>query len=292
MDNSADRLQQWFFFTASVATVALVMFEVNVSLQWQIILLTALVILLGLPHGALDPIVARRYGLWKTGSDLFHFILIYLLVAAITFGLWVWLSNLTFALFLLLSAWHFSNDWRFKLSQLNRIGMGLALIVIPSLFHSTEVLNIYGLLISTEGARQLVIISSQLWPMVAVLLLTSLWQSLKVDIYSAVEIVLIIITAILLPPLIFFVLYFCLQHSPRHLLAIAKREKLEAVISTAIVFSVLTVILGFMAFLLMPEQDWHQDLLRTVFIGLMILTVPHMILIELTQRLNPVEITS
>ncbi len=84
----------------------------------------------------------------------------------------------------------------------------------------------------------------------------------------------------------FFTLYFCLQHSPRHLLAVARGERLEHVATAALLLTALTLVLGWGVYQVLPDQGWQQGLLQTLFVGLLALTVPHMILIEMTKHLQ------
>ncbi|MDJ0831995.1 MAG: Brp/Blh family beta-carotene 15,15'-dioxygenase [Gammaproteobacteria bacterium] len=287
----AYRLQQWLFFLSTLVVISLFLSGVSLSMQWQLVILTVLVVLLGLPHGALDPIVAYRHGLWRDGVELARFLAVYLLIAALTLGLWLWASSLTFSLFLLLSVWHFANDWRHQLGLINRLGVALALIVLPSLFHPVDVQTIYSNLVNADDAAGLVTITAQLWPLVLVLLVSSVLQLVRRDIHASLEILFIVLAAMLLPPLVFFMVYFCLQHSPRHLLSIARREKPLTVLTTAAGLTGLTVILGWLSFQLLAGQDWSQTLLQIIFVGLIVLTVPHMILIEMIQRLQSRELS-
>ena len=282
----AYRLQQWSFFLAAILVVSLFLSGFSVSIQWQLLVLTSLLILLGLPHGALDPIVAYRHGLWQNNVELARFLLVYLLAAAVTLGLWFWSSTLTLSLFLLLSVWHFANDWRRQLGLVNRLGVALSLIVVPSLFHPFEVESIYSYLINADDASWLVAVSAQLWPLSLLFVVTSVLYLSRKDIYASIEIMMIVVTAMLLPPLVFFTLYFCLQHSPRHLLGIARREKLSTVMLTAGILTGLTISIAWMGYQLLAVQDWQQGILQIIFVGLIVLTIPHMILIEMTQRLQ------
>ncbi len=281
-----NRAQQWLFFTASMVLLALLSLGVQLSMQWQAVLLVALMVLVGFPHGALDPVVARRYGLWQSGKGLAGFLMLYLALAAVTLGLWFWFSGLVFSLFLIVSIWHFSNDWRHNLSLIHRLGVALSLIVLPSLFHPAAVQAIYSLLVADEYAAWLVTFAAQLWPLSTLLLMSALLLSLRSDLNTSIEIAVIAATAILLPPLVFFLLYFCLQHSPRHLVAVAKGEKRGHVLVTVSLITALTIVLGAVVYQVLPAQGWQQGLLQTVFVGLITLTVPHMILIEMTYHLQ------
>lgn len=284
MVNLLDRAQPWFFITTSALVTMLFLVGMTVPLSWQVIVLSLAVMLLGVPHGALDPLVAYRHGLWRSPAGLVTFLLVYLLIAGMTFLVWQWSSSAVFAAFLLLSVWHFSNDWQYELSRLDRLGVAFAIIGLPSLFHTDDVLSFYALLLPKDDAIWLVASFSALWPVMLFLLMRSLISTIRTRPMIALEIVTIAVTAMLLPPLVFFALYFCLQHSPRHLLAISRNEKLRSVLLTALTLTAVTGLLAWMLFQSTSASTWHDGLLQTLFIGLVVLTVPHMLLIEITRK--------
>lgn len=68
------------------------------------------VLLLGLPHGALDIAVSRSTGMWRNALTLARFLACYVGLAPTAFLAWLALPVATFVALLVLSAWHFAGD--------------------------------------------------------------------------------------------------------------------------------------------------------------------------------------
>jgi hypothetical protein len=66
----ARKIQQWLFFISAPVLSVLVYFEVMLPQGILVVILALLVAVVGLPHGALDPLVARKAGLWRNSSGL------------------------------------------------------------------------------------------------------------------------------------------------------------------------------------------------------------------------------
>ena len=96
----------------------------------------------------------------------------------------------------------------------------------------------------------------------------------------AAELAVLALSAVVLPPLVFFLLYFCSLHSPRHLIDTVQGMNPATAAATAAGLTLVTVGLGALFFVLSPSTQVDERLLQITFIGLAILTVPHMILIE------------
>ena len=69
-------------------------------------------------------------------------------------------------------------------------------------------------------------------------------------------------------------------HSPRHLIDTVRGMNPATAAATAAGLTLVTVGLGALFFVLSPSTQVDQRLLQITFIGLAVLTVPHMILIE------------
>ena len=67
--------------------------------------------LLGLPHGALDPVVAYQQKVWRKLPGLSLFLGVYILLAVGMIALWWSVPLLGFILFLSFSALHFGSDY-------------------------------------------------------------------------------------------------------------------------------------------------------------------------------------
>ena len=98
--------------------------------------------------------------------------------------------------------------------------------------------------------------------------------------------------ALLLPPLVFFLVYFCALHSPRHLrnaTQSADPGDRRRMIGVAAAYTVLTLVAAalvwpWLAGNLASAATLETHLVRIVFIGLAALTWPHMIVVMLSER--------
>jgi len=112
---------------------------------------------------------------------------------------------------------------------------------------------------------------------------------------DALEILLAATLALVAPPLVFFVLYFCALHSARHLRHGFAEERgggrlalLITVVYTVVPILAVGILTAVFAGDFAPGGSLASDwIIRLVFIGLAALTVPHMMVIavsELRQR--------
>lgn len=86
---------------------------------------------------------------------------------------------------------------------------------------------------------------------------------------------------IVLDPLLYFTVYFCLLHSPRHLFETARSIGLSSLVSIARAAApivIATLVLAAVLWRLLPGASLDAQLLQIVFIGLACLTIPHMLL--------------
>jgi Brp/Blh family beta-carotene 15,15'-monooxygenase len=84
------------------------------------------------------------------------------------------------------------------------------------------------------------------------------------------------------PPLIYFVIYFCALHSPRHFLLTADQLDLTPLQGLRAAWPILVVTLAMTALgvivLAVFTPAFEPATLQIVFIGLAAVTVPHMLL--------------
>jgi Brp/Blh family beta-carotene 15,15'-monooxygenase len=85
-----------------------------------------------------------------------------------------------------------------------------------------------------------------------------------------------------LPPISFFVVYFCGLHSPRHFLEVIGWLQMRANVVSAVALGITLATLSSCAaaFMMLPSVSPDVRLVQIVFIGLAALTVPHMILLR------------
>jgi Brp/Blh family beta-carotene 15,15'-monooxygenase len=256
------------------------------SLTVQVVLLGVLVGILGLPHGALDPLIARRAGLWRTPLGFAGFNMAYIFVVVGVVLLWLIAPVVSLVAFLLVSALHFGSDWNADRGTWLRFLAGFGLLSVPALSHPEQVSAAYVVLAGDGGA---VVASVQEWlgPLALAGLLVAAVVALRRWAHESIEILLATVLALATDPLVFFLLYFCALHSFRHLKAgfHAERDggRLSALV--VLVYTVVPIlVVGVALFWMGPNGSLSAEILQVVFIGLAGLTVPHMIVVTLENR--------
>ena len=256
---------------------------------WNLIGLAGIV-LIGLPHGALDGAVAMHLGLVDKFSTMARFVIIYVGLAGLVVGAWVIAPSLSLIVFLTISMLHFgAGDARhgegvLRFAETLAHG-GLAIVGI-SQFHRSEVEEIFYYLINQDTAMVWLAINV-LTVAVIVAIIACVSQAAKDVKWSATTLELLILGIVyaLVPPLLGFAIYFCLVHSARHFRRILSTIKATVDFSNiknqAILFTTVSWIAAGIAFWMFADfADPGPTVLRITFIGLAALTVPHMLLID------------
>ncbi|MDB4825301.1 Brp/Blh family beta-carotene 15,15'-dioxygenase [Gammaproteobacteria bacterium] len=273
-------------FSLTAALVIVLTSHAVFSIFSQLMILTGAVMLAGLPHGALDPLVSN----YLMGASSFRkrslFYLNYLLKASMAFIFWLWQPEIMLLLFFVFSAWHFSDDWRETLPRLHQIGVGISMVILPIFFRPLDT----ALLFSYLGADwpEPMIRSVSFLPGIfcCVIMILAISYTTRNRPWMSFELLSLCALAALTSPLIFFSVYFCLLHSPRHIMKVVKVLKISArkALLYAIVFTFLAVVITIFALGSRVEINSASGLTQAVFIGLFCLTVPHMFLIHHFQR--------
>ena len=273
------------FLFAGLSVSLLFLLGPSVSMTVQIISLAIAVSVLGLPHGAIDAYIARQEGLWLSPSGLLAFTGVYILVTLVVIGAWMVQPVLSLLVFLIISAWHFGADANAQKFAERWLFGGLVLS-LPAFFHPFDVADLYETL-SGHSARNIASITRALAPFAAfsVILIICIRSQEKPQRRKDIVTVLgLIAFAWLLPPLVYFAIYFCFLHSPTHFSHVIKLvpvpDRRRAVMQTA-AFTLLTLIFAGLALsALYGELTLEQSAVQIIFIGLAALTVPHMVLID------------
>ena len=279
-----------FSVTAIVAIVGIALRLPAPPLPVQAAVLGVLVATLGLPHGALDPLIARRAGLWRTPLGFAGFNLGYLAIVALVVGVWLLAPTASLVGFLVVSGVHFGADWNRGRSGVLRSLSGVGLLTLPAFAHHDEVAGIYRTLAGTGGG---IVADVQSWlgPAAIVAMLIGAALALRRRPTDTLEILLATTLALVAPPLIFFALYFCALHSARHLrhgFAEERGSGRLAVLITVAYTVVPIVAVGILTAVFVGDfapggslaDGW---IIRLVFIGLAALTVPHMMVIAVGE---------
>lgn len=249
----------------------------------ELILVTALIIALGVPHGALDTVFGKeRFGLTSLGAWL-RFTALYLLLVIAVIGLWYYVPGVFLASFLLISIAHFSGDPEGNFPWWIRITQGGVIVFLPMLLHPEAIADLFALLIGPVASQTLLSIMAYLaWPWLAVSLLAVAYLT-QHSLLQCIELGSLVILAVVAPPLIAFTLFFCGMHSARHILRTtryAQNTSFNFLWAAALLPMLGVAGLTLVAWWLSADHPIDSRLVQIIFVGLAALTVPHMVLVE------------
>ena len=258
------------------------------DLPAQVLMLAPLVAVLGLPHGALDlPIAEALWPLTGWRRKLL-FIALYLGLAGSVILIWLLLPGAALAVFLAYSALHFSGDWTLASPSLRWSG-GAATIGAPALLHHGEVEAIFAVLAAQEAAAIIADAAALVGALALAGFVLSGLLSRQAREAAALEQAILWITAAGLPPLMYFVVYFCALHSVRHFMATMRvNPDVRRAMAVAVMLSATVTLAACMVLLYVSVAhvvNLHDQIIRIVFIGLGALTVPHMTLVDRFHRM-------
>jgi Brp/Blh family beta-carotene 15,15'-monooxygenase len=248
-----------------------------------LLVLSVIILLLGVPHGALDPIFAQRIFGVKGLLSWTIFALLYLGLAACVVLFWYVFPTLWLVCFLLISVWHFSADLQPSTPWWARLSYGSAIIVLPVFRFSNELTLLFSFLIDSNASAALVAALQALLIPAWVLIALSLVLVVRTDRLSALELLSVSALMFFVPPLPAFTLYFCLMHGARHIL---RTKQQVAQVSVKSMFGVIllpmlgTLILMLFGWFFTASKSLEQGVVQVVFVGLAALTVPHMCLVQ------------
>ena len=279
----AMNIQGIVFCLAALLVTALSFVAVQPDERTELIILAALILLLGVPHGAFDTIFAwKLYGI----ESLFGwvgFVIVYLLLAASVVAVWVVTPAVFLLGFLLISTVHFSGDPTEGTPLPTRLLYGGSILILPTLLHPGEVSRLFGLLVG-EGTACMVLpwIRVLAWAWLPCVSLAVILRSRR-EMLGSVEIGATALLALVAPPLVSFTLFFCGMHSARHILRTIDYSGRAS--TRVLLLASLLPMTGVLAF---SAVAWHflkdtpleARVVQIIFVGLAALTVPHMILVE------------
>lgn len=249
----------------------------------QLAMLSPVILVLGVPHGALDVVFARQPGGGRSLLGWSLFTIAYFALAASVVVLW-WLAPGTFLVaFLLISAFHFSGDPAGETAALLRTLYGGAVIFCPLALHAQEVSRLFAFLVGLPAAQAIVeFLQPAAWPWVAAICCASILGMRNASLRS-IEMASVAALLTFAPALIGFTLYFCGMHSARHVLRTRHYSRAgtwRQLLRIALWPMLATVAGVAIAFACSSGRPLDLRLAQVLFVGLAALTVPHMILVE------------
>lgn len=247
----------------------------------SLVLAACLVSLVGLPHGALDPVIAKRVGLIRRPTHVALFLVGYSLLVAAVIGLWMLFPEWALSIFLLISALHFGRDW-YRVVGFGGWPYGALVLSLPLVFHAEDVAQIFSFLVFAQSTQLPIAILGAIGISAVTLLAI---ERAKLSIGRWMELSLLVSIAWLFEPLWYFVIYFCALHSPRHLFSeFRKIPEVERLV-VFIIMLFITILTLALAALIGSHLEIHYEdisilMYQILFIGLAALTIPHMALLE------------
>lgn len=277
-------------------------------------LVLAMMLLLGLPHGATDHglFLALQNGKAKTRKSSFY--LAYLAIIALYGLVWFTLPVTAFGIFLLLSFYHFGqSNWvaidhgSDTVARFHYLLWGAGILLTPILLHAGEAIEIVAAmtgrkLIPTPGQEFVYWFIAVMAFSNAVLIIALWWKQrissrqLQTELFVYALLLTLFFTNSLL---LGFSVYFVFWHS----VGSAKDQlrffelRLSPALRRQLYTEIIMTVAGAMAFCLIiwlgpgPEAALQPAIIGGVFIFISLLTLPHMLLVEqLYNRWSPVAV--
>ncbi|WP_298915263.1 Brp/Blh family beta-carotene 15,15'-dioxygenase [uncultured Algimonas sp.] len=237
-----------------------------------------LIAVVGLPHGALDIHLAMRSRLPRMQA-----LGVYGLIALVGGIAWLSVPVLLILVFLALSVWHFAQDFK-ALGRLTAFGAALSVLLMPILAFTAETQAIFAMLMPESQAALVIGTATLFWPVVAATGAALALKSLKRP-GLALATGLAIIAGAVLPPIVAFALYFCAWHSAGHIRAVFADAPVRRIgLGEAALYAAMTLSLLAGLVAVWSWSGMEAPMVRAVFGLLVILTLPHMAIVELWQR--------
>ena len=250
----------------------------------ELVVVAVLILLLGVPHGALDTVFARELYNIRTSRGWLVWAFAYLLPVILVVSLWHASPLIFLALFLTASVAHFSGDPAAGTPLITRILYGGAIIVLPAFRHASDLVRLFSFLTDPAAAATVVSCLQTLalpWLLaVTAALVASAFRSYWL---TVLEIASVALLAVLAPPLLAFTIFFCGMHSARHILRTIQysgRSSPRFLFGACVGPMLAVLVVSGFASAWLRQVPVEARVVQIVFVGLAALTVPHMALVE------------
>ena len=253
------------------------------SSEFETTLLALLIFFLGVPHGAFDVIFAKRLYRLVSLKQWLVFCTAYVVLAALVVGFWWLLPALFLSVFFVGSAFHFSGDLENGTPVFLRFWYAGSMLIFPAWLHEADVALLFTYLVPGRFPEQMAAFLHGLALPWAVGLCIALLRQRREQWSTTLEVVAVGLLATAAPPLIGFTVFFCLMHSARHAIrtrAYAADLRWIDLIKKAAAPMLACLLAGFALWPSLRGLNLDAAVIRTLFVGLAALTVPHMVLIE------------
>jgi beta-carotene 15,15'-dioxygenase len=271
------------------------------SVEASLVLVAFGVALIGVPHGALDPIAGQRLFSQFGSAWWVPFFGGYLALSLIVICGWYIAPVFTCLLFLAFSAWHFGLEEDYArptkspiFKHLYALARGSLIIFAISLFRTEETQAIFSKVMPSDSLQQTATVMSLLQlsafvliPLAVVDFVSWILSAGPGRMWVALRLLSIGVLAFTVNPLLSFGIYFCGWHSVRGLSELRTEVggSFGGFIFRLVPLTAVTLLFALSAFIFWSRSAvFTASLLRTVFLGLSAIAIPHLAL-HTTYRL-------
>ena len=293
----------FFIFTSATSII----FDQFQNLHISPIICLLLILSIGISHGALDNQKGRKLLDIYRIKSIYVFYSIYLMIAVSIIVIWFFTPTLSLITFLIVAAYHFGKeDTEFLLSDKFNTNIvlyffkGSLIIIAPLMFHFTETINIFKLLLIQNENFYLFLSFVENNYIIFFIFFISLFVHVYffmkefkiINMLIFFDFISILILNYFFSPLIAFTIYFCFLHSFRHSISLISeidkfnfKNGLLIFIQKALPLTVLTSIFYILSLYFLSNYYQINDaIFKTIFIGLASLTFPHILLEYLLKK--------
>jgi beta-carotene 15,15'-dioxygenase len=285
-------------------------FGITMPMDIQFVIVAFSIAILGLSHGGLDHLVAKKIWLSRAERNvsaisnrqfMIIFLLSYCVLAALVVLLWGQWPIVSLIVFLALTAFHFGDDMRLArltTSSIVACALGSIVIVLPWTFHTSDVAIIFAWLTDstmldwTTSRLKIAQAISLLLVTISVLTIFRSRQHVAID---HIEFLAIATLFIFAPPLVAFAMFFSFLHANQHMLSLALYFYPSAtpsnaywrVFKSSLPLTFIAILVAAMAWYFTPlRHAAHatESVAQIIFIGLAALTMPHMLLVAFWSK--------
>ena len=281
----------WALPLATVSLIVADHFWAGMESAQMTVVAAIVIIMAGIPHGTLDVEIAATHFSRNNLSGKAAIIAGYVACAMAMISLWTVAPEIALVSFLVISIVHFSQDWRDRADPFLAMMVGWALVALPALARPTEVGLIFGMLTGNQNGQMIAaLLACASVPAALGSLVFAYCAYTNDDTQSTVEVITCIVSALFLPPLIAFAIFFCGLHSPRHFAdSLRETGTISPTKKAVIIIAVFALSIGLGALLFRSQGSIPFDagIIRTAFVLISTLTVPHFILEHLRSNKSP-----
>jgi Brp/Blh family beta-carotene 15,15'-monooxygenase len=293
-----------FFLLSILLAIIINQFEILIISP---VICLLLVLSIGISHGALDGQKGKKLIQLYNIKTTYYFYLTYSMIGLSIVVFWLYFPATSLIIFLIIASYHFGKediDFLIKNKNISNLVLyflkGTLIIIAPLMFHFTETVNIFKLLLIQNENFFLFLGFIETNHILSFALLTSLLVNIYyfinnfkiMNILIFIDFLSIIILNYFLSPLIAFTIYFCFLHSFRHSISIINeldindfKNGTHIFIKKAMPLTLLTAVLYVSTlYFLSNYYQLNDAILKVIFIGLASLTFPHILLEYLLEK--------